>query len=128
MRAVKDSHTGAGGIGYSIVFTALSVVALGELSPQLVFFWTVRGRAAEQERHGLRRLGRFFKGRTGWHIRQERDGQDRRHIRPDIVACSSSRGDHALTDRMDLDYLMVAVLPSWPSSPILVGAWMPGTR
>jgi adenosylcobinamide-GDP ribazoletransferase len=38
MRAVKDSHTGAGGIGYSIVFTALSIVALGELSPQLVFF------------------------------------------------------------------------------------------
>ena len=38
MRAVKDSHTGAGGIGYSIIFTALSIVALGELSPQLVFF------------------------------------------------------------------------------------------
>jgi len=38
MRAVKDSHTGAGGIGYSIVFTALSIVALGQLSPQLVFF------------------------------------------------------------------------------------------
>lgn len=38
MKAVKDSHTGAGGIGYSIIFTALSIVALGELSPQLVFF------------------------------------------------------------------------------------------
>jgi adenosylcobinamide-GDP ribazoletransferase len=38
MRAVKDSHTGAGGIGYSIMFTALSIIALGELSPQLVFF------------------------------------------------------------------------------------------
>jgi adenosylcobinamide-GDP ribazoletransferase len=38
MKAVKDSHIGAGGIGYSIIFTALSIVALGELSPQLVFF------------------------------------------------------------------------------------------
>ena len=126
---MKDSHVGAGGLGYAIIFTLLSVAALATLPFHIQYLLFLAPLVAEVgckcSMVSCAALGESREGLGGIFVKNTKGGSALIAI---VLALIIGLGAMMLLKPEDLDYLEVAVLAVVAVlASILVGAWMART-